>query len=158
MKHTGIIKLVIEAVGLHDGMSKGKFSPSESNALVRDQNCELASGMFSYSRAVGMLLFMSGHTHPDGALVVISYSWYMFNPKLSHNLALNILVCNLNQRKDRGLVLNPIYVVCTVDAYPDADFFGMYGHENPTYPACIKIHTWFIITFQYFPVLWISKL
>ncbi len=45
MKLTGLIKRIIEALGLDDG-AKGKFTPSESKTLVKDVNGELASGAF----------------------------------------------------------------------------------------------------------------
>jgi hypothetical protein len=48
--------------------------------------------------------------------------------------------------------------VCKIDAYPDADFAGMYGHEEHTDPACAKSRTGFIITFADCPVFWQSKL
>ncbi len=34
----------------------------------------------------------------------------------------------------------------------------MYGHENPTDPACAKSHTGFVIVFAGVPVMWQSKL
>ncbi len=43
---------------------------------------------------------------------------------------------------------------CLIDAYSDADFAGMYGHEEHTGPACAKSCTGFIITFAECPVLW----
>jgi hypothetical protein len=48
--------------------------------------------------------------------------------------------------------------VCKIDAYPDADFAGVYGHEEHTDPACAKSRTGLIITFVNCPVLWQSKL
>lgn len=45
-----------------------------------------------------------------------------------------------------------------MDCYPDANFTGMYGHEKPTDPACIKIQTGYVIRFAGCPVLWQSKL
>ena len=63
-----------------------------------------------------------------------------------------------NQTKDVGLVLNPNYDVCKLDAYPYADFSGMYVHDKPTDPVYVKIHAGFIVTFLDFPVLWVSKL
>ena len=47
----------------------------------------------------------------------------------------------LNQTKDRGLALNPNSDVCKVDAYPDANFSGVYVHEKPTDLARVKIRT-----------------
>jgi hypothetical protein len=48
--------------------------------------------------------------------------------------------------------------VCKIDAYPDADFAGMYGHEEHTDPACAKSRIGFIIIFADCPVFWQSKL
>ncbi len=57
MKQTGLIKRIIEALGLDDG-AKGKFTPSESKPLVKDINGDLANGAFSYSSVVGMLQYL----------------------------------------------------------------------------------------------------
>ena len=45
-----------------------------------------------------------------------------------------------------------------IDAYPDANFAGVYGHERSDDPACAKSRTGFVINFADCPVLWISKL
>jgi hypothetical protein len=129
-----MIKHIIEALGLDNG-TKGKFTPPESNPLVKDINGDLASGAFSYSSVVGMLLYLSGHTHPVITLAVNCCACYMFCPKHSHELALKHLGCYLKQTLDRGMVMNPSSDVCKIDAYPDADFAGMYGHEEHTDPA-----------------------
>jgi hypothetical protein len=64
----------------------------------------------------------------------------------------------LKQTSDRGMVMNPSSDVCKIDAYPDADVAGMYGHEDHTDSACAKSCTGFIITFAECPVCWQSKL
>jgi hypothetical protein len=56
------------------------------------------------------------------------------------------------------MVMNPSADICKIDAFPDADFVGMYGHEKPTDPSCAKSCTGFVITFAYIPILWQSKL
>ena len=86
MKQTGLIQRVIEAVVLEDGMVKGKFTPSEQSPLVKDADGEPPSGMFSYSSAVGMLLYLSVNIHPDTAFAVNCCAQYMFSPKRSHEL------------------------------------------------------------------------
>ncbi len=48
--------------------------------------------------------------------------------------------------------------VCKIDAYPYADFAGIYGDEEHTDLAYAKCGTRFIITFAECPVLWQSKL
>ena len=45
-----------------------------------------------------------------------------------------------------------------IDAYPDADFAGMYGHEKPTDPACAKSCLGFAILFAEAPILWQFRL
>ena len=56
------------------------------------------------------------------------------------------------------LIMDPNPDKFKVDCYPDADFAGMWGHEKPTDPACVKSRTGFCITFADCPVLWVSKL
>jgi hypothetical protein len=63
----------------------------------------------------------------------------------------------LKATRDKGLVLNPSGKL-TVDAYPDADFAGLYGYEDVTDPANVKSRTGFLITVSDCPVVWVSKL
>ncbi len=79
MKQTGLIKRIIKALRLEDG-AKGKFTPSESKPLVKDVNGDLASGAFSYSSVVGMLLYLSGHTRPDITFAVNCCARDMYCP------------------------------------------------------------------------------
>jgi hypothetical protein len=76
MKQTGLIKHITKVLGLDDG-TKGKFTPSESKPLVKDVNGDLASGAFSYSSVVDMLLYLSGHTRPDITFAVNCCACYM---------------------------------------------------------------------------------
>ena len=99
----------------------------------------LASGAFGYSSIAGMLLYLSGHTHPDITFAVNCCACYMFCPKHLHELALKRIGCYLKQTPNQGMVMNPSSDVCTIDAYPDADFAGMYGHEEHTDPACTRV-------------------
>ena len=63
----------------------------------------------------------------------------------------------LKHTQDRGLVLVTNSDIFKVDAYPDSDFAGMYGHKNTDDLVCTKSCTVFIITFADCPVLWIPK-
>ena len=46
-----------------------------------------------------------------------------------------------------------------IDSYPDdADFAGLYGHEQNNDPACAKSRTEYVILVCICPVLWQSKL
>ena len=54
---------------------------------------------------------------------------------------------------DIGLILNTNRELFNIDSYPDADFSGMYVHENPTDPSFVNILTCCVITFSDCPVL-----
>ena len=45
-----------------------------------------------------------------------------------------------------------------VEAFPDADFAGLYGYEKSNDPTCAKSRTGFLLNVSDCPVLWISKL
>ena len=45
-----------------------------------------------------------------------------------------------------------------VDCYADADFAGLWGHEDPQDPICARSRTGFVVTFANCPILWVSKL
>ena len=79
-----------------------------------------------------MLLYLSRHTRHDITFAVNCCACYMFCPKHSHELALKRIGRYLKQTPDRGMVMNPSSDVCKIDAYPDADFAGMFGHEDHT--------------------------
>ena len=45
-----------------------------------------------------------------------------------------------------------------VDCYADANFAGLWGHEDPQDPIGARSRTGFVITFANFPLLWVPKL
>jgi hypothetical protein len=53
------------------------------------------------------------------------------------------------------MVMNPSTNMCKIEAYPDAGFAGMHGHEKPVDLSCGKTHTGFVNTFA--DVLILSK-
>jgi hypothetical protein len=112
MKQTGLIKQVIKALGLEDGLVKGKYTPSESKPLVKNLNGVAVSGAFSYSSVVGMLLYLSGHTRPDVTFAANCCAQYMFCLKHLHELALKCIGPYLKQASDCGMVMNPSSKVC----------------------------------------------
>jgi hypothetical protein len=48
--------------------------------------------------------------------------------------------------------------VLQVDCYPDADFAGLYNHEDSQDPHCVRSRTGYVILLAGCPVLWKSKL
>jgi hypothetical protein len=58
---------------------------------------------------------------------------------------------------DKGLILTPSEDL-KIDCYPDADFAGLWNHNNKNDPHCIRSRTGYITCLSNCPVLWISKL
>lgn len=159
LKQEGLIERIIETLGLDSGLSKGKWTPAEAKPLVRDEEGEQASGEFSYSSVIGMMLYLAGHSRPDIAYAVNCAARYMFAPRRSHELALKRIGRYLKATRNRGLILNPsVEAGLAIDCYPDADFAGLYGHEKPNDPICVKSRTGYVINVAHCPVLWQSKL
>ena len=158
MTQDGLIDRIIETLGLDDGNTHGKWTPSEAKPLVKDVDGEEARGDFSYSSVVGMLLYVTGHSRPELAYAVNCAARYMFSPKLLHEKALKRIGRYLKATRGRGLVLNPSSSTLKIDSYPDAGFAGMYGHESYDDPACVKSQTGYVINVADCPVMWQSKL
>ena len=71
-------------------------------------------------------------------------------------MELNRLAQYFKNTQDHGLVLDPNSDIFKFDAYPDAEFVGMYCHKNHDDLSCAKSCTGFIITFADCPVSCIS--
>ena len=58
---------------------------------------------------------------------------------------------------DKGLILDPSDDL-SLDCWPDAHFAGLWGHEHPQDPHCVRSRKCYVITLAGCPVLWSSKL
>ena len=157
MRQDGLIERCIEAVGLDDGNATVKWTPCSSKPLIRDDDGEPARGDFNYASVVGMLMYLAGHTRPDIAYAVNCCARYMFNPRRSHEEAVKHICRYLKATRTRGMIFDPTTEL-SLNCYPDADYAGMYGHERPDDPTCVKSRTGYVITFAGCPVVWQSKL
>ena len=147
MKQPGVIYRVINDVGLENVIDKGRYTPSGSVPLVNNENGVPSSGSFNYISVLGILIHLSGHTSTDIAFAANSCAIYMFFPKHFNGEALKRIGWYLKMTWDRGLILNTNRELFNIDSYSDAYFSGMYGHENPTDPTCVKSCTGYVITF-----------
>jgi hypothetical protein len=92
-------------MGLDVGTVTPKWTPAETAPLVNDLEGAPATGIFSYSSVVGMLLYLSGHTCPDIAYAVNCAARYMFCPRKSHEEALKQIGRYLKATRNRGLII-----------------------------------------------------
>jgi hypothetical protein len=153
----GLTQRIIEAVGLCSRLSTPIGTPAETSPLPKDADGQPASGSFNYAATVGMLLYLSGHSRPDIAFAVHQCARYTFSPTRRHELALIRIGRYLKGTLDKGLVMSPSSTPC-VDCYPDADFAGLYGHEESLDPHCARSRTGYVILAFGCPVLWRSRL
>ncbi len=82
MMQKGLIKQVLETLGLDVGTTNGKFTPVEGRPPAKDAHGLPASGDFNYGSVVGMLLFLASHTCPDITYAVNCTARYIFCPNL----------------------------------------------------------------------------
>jgi len=152
LTQSGLAKRVIEALGLDASYSNSVSTPAECGALPWDSNGQPYNGPISYSSVVGMLLYLTGHSRPDCSFAVHQCARYTFEPKFSHMAALKRIGRYLKGTVDKGLILDPSEELC-LDCYPDADFAGLWGHEDPQDPHCARSRTGYVITLAGCPVL-----
>ena len=129
MTQEGLIKQVIEALGLDMDQTNAEGISAKQKPLVKDENGEPKQDTFNYSSFVGLMMYLSEHTRPDLAYRISQVSCIMLNPKHLHEIALKRISRYLIGTKDKGMIIKPKNTI-DIDAYPDADFAGLYGHED----------------------------
>ena len=111
----------------------------------------------AYASVKGMMLYLASNTRPDIYFAVHQCAWFTHNTKVSHETHLKRICWYLQGTKNNGLVFNPSKKL-VVDCYADADFAGLWVHEDPQHPICARSRTGFVVTFANCPLLWVSKL
>ena len=138
----------------------GLPTPTKVEApLVTDANGSEAKRDWpnSYSYVIGMMLYLASNTRPDISFAVHQCVWFTYNTKVSHETAVKRICSYLQGTKDNGLVFNPSKKM-VVGCYADADFAGLWVHEDPQDPICDRSRTGYVVTFSNCPILWVSKL
>ncbi len=135
----GLIRRIIEVLGLDMDQTNAKGTPAERKPLVKDENGEPQQDTFNYASVVGMLLYLSGHIRPDLAYSVSQVARFMFNPKHLHKIAIKQIGRYLIGTKDKGMIIKPTFTI-DIDAYHDAAFAGLYGYEDNNDPVCTQSH------------------
>ena len=146
MTQEGLIDRITDALGLTKDQSSGKSTPCMKKPLTKDEKGDPPHESYSYASIVGMLLYLAGHTRPDISYSVNCAARFTFCPKRSHEAALKHIGRYLLKTRDKGLVLTPSDDL-NIDAYPDADFAGLYGYEDSSDPVCVRSRTGFVITY-----------
>ncbi|KAL3782482.1 hypothetical protein ACHAWO_005229 [Cyclotella atomus] len=157
LTQAGLAKRIVETLGLCSQYSTAISTPAEASPLPKDADGAPAAENFNYAAVVGMLLYLSGHSRPDIAFAVHQCARYTFNPTRKHEVALIRIGRYLKGTMDKGTIMTPSSVP-RIDCYPDADFAGLYGHDDKQDPHCVRSRTGYVILAFGCPVLWRSKL
>ena len=104
-----------------------------------------------------MIFYLTSNTIPDISFAIHQCTRFTYNNKSSHDTYVKRIYRYLQGTNDNDLVFNT-YKKLVVDCYADADFVGLWGHENPQDPICARSRTEFVVTFENCPLLWVLKL
>ena len=156
LTQSGLSQRILNALGLSKH-SNSCPTPADTAPLPRDTDGDPASGTINYASVVGMLLYLSGHSRPDLSFAVHQCARYTFAPTKRHEKALLRIGHYLKGTVDKGLILQPSDAL-HLDCYPDADFAGMWKHEDSNDPHCVRSRTGYVITLANCPIIWASKM
>ena len=151
----GLIDKVLKTLGMQDAHSKRTpasnvplGTDAEGAPFVEDWNC---------ASVVGMCLHLSSNSRPDIQFAVHQCARFTHSPKASHAQAVIKIARCLAGTKSRGLTFVPDPNI-KLDCCVDADFAGLWKHEDDEDPVCVKSRTGFVFTIAGCPVHWGSKL
>ena len=111
----------------------------------------------TYASVIGMMLYLASNTRPDISFSFHQCDWFTHNTKVSHEKAVKRICRYLQCTKNNGVVFNPSKKL-VVDCCADADFAGLWGHEDHQDHICARSRTGFVVTFANCHLLWVSKL
>ena len=134
-----------------------KQTPASMKPLHKDEDEDPPLNDFNYRSVVGMLMYLASNTRPDISYAVHQAARFLHCPKLSHKNGILRICRYLQKTKTKGLQFQPEGDL-KLDCYVDADFAGLYGHEDSQDPTSVKSRTGYVLIFGGCPLLWCSKL
>ena len=105
-----------------------------------------------------MLMYLSSDAHPEIQFAVHQCARFTHCPRTSHEEVTKHIFRCLQGVKGRGLTFKPSNSNLYLDLYLDADFAGLWSHEDDQDPMRVKSRTGYVITLGGCPISWSSKL
>ena len=156
MTQKGLIAKVLKLTGMED--CNGIACPASPTPLGSDLGGKAFDQKeYEYAQVVGMLMYLSTNTRPDIQFAVHQCARFTHNPKESHGVAIKKIIRYLAGTRDKGIEVEPTDDL-KLDLYVDADFAGLWNHEDDQDPVCVKSRTGYVLTLGTFPLHWVSKL
>jgi hypothetical protein len=153
----GLIKKLLTLLDMDD--CNAKDTPCAITPLGSDPNGLPHQEKWNYASAVGMLMYLAGNAHPEIAFAVHQCARFTHCPKQSHGVAIKHVARYLKGilDNDEGMILKPTTDL-SLDCYVDADFAGLWKHEDDQDPICVRSRTDYVMTMGGCPIHWTSKL
>ena len=155
LTQTGLTDRIISTLGLNS--ANPTWTPTTQESLGSDVDGLAMTDTWNYRSVIGMLLYLSNNSRPDIAFAVHQCARFSHAPKQIHALAIKAIGRYLIRTRDKGLILSPSGDL-GVDCYVDADFAGLWLHEDDQNPLSVKSRTGYLITIGGCPLTWTSKL
>jgi len=112
---------------------------------------------WGYPNAVGMAMYLSSNSRPDIQFAVHQCARFTHCPRKSHAMAMKRICRYLAGTMERGLEYMPDPKM-VLDCYVDADFAGLWSHEDSQDPVSVKSRTGYVLMLGKCPLIWVSKL
>ena len=158
MSQPGLIDRILETLDLTNAAPKETPVTAACTApLGKCVDAPGPSGTMNYRSVVGMLMYLVGNTRPDCSFATHQCARFSHAPKLPHEVAVKRIGRYLLGTREGGIILRPSPTV-ELDCYVDADFAGVWGHEDSSDQASVKSRTGYYMLLGNVPVLWASKL
>ena len=157
MTQIGLTKRVLELCNMENCNSKPTPAACDPLHADKDGPSRREAHLWGYSLAIGMLMYLAGHSRPELAYAVHAAARFSHNPKASHEEAVKRICRYLKGTLESGLILKPT-ADFSLDCYVDADFAGLYGYEDSADPISVKSRTGYVMLFCGCPIVWTSKM
>ena len=143
MTQQGLIQKVLKTVGMED--CNCKATPAATMPLGMDAKGRPFNETWNYATVAGMLLYLSSISRPDIQFAVHQCAHFTHCPRNSHADAVKRICRYLAGTLDKGMNFKPTERM-ELDCYVDADFAGLWKHEEDQDPVCVKSRTGYVIT------------
>jgi hypothetical protein len=98
-------------------------------------------------------MYVSSNAHPEIQFAVHQCTRYTHFPRSSHEEAVKHICRYLQGAKGNGLTFQPMASL-DLNLYVDADFAGLWNHEDNQDSVCVKSCTGYVITSGGCPINW----
>ena len=153
----GLIKKLLETTGMTE--CNGQRTPATVNPLPTDAGGDAFQEPWQCSSVIGMMMYLASNAHPQIQFAVHQCARFTHCPKHLHANAVKKICRCLKHVPDHNEGLTFTKTTShQSDCFVDADYAGLWGHEDDQDPVCVKSRTGCTMTLGGCPIHWVSRL